>query len=90
MRIAATSVVGAVLREQPDDPRWRAHDVSQLLGVDRRRLHELARQEGVDRRPTWSPADVGRLLARQLRDGTSSERERAAEAIRALGEPGPA
>jgi hypothetical protein len=84
VRIAASSVVGTVLREQPEDPIWRAHDVRQLLGVGSARLREIARAEGLDRGAAWSLDEVRRLLECQLRGGTAEERERAAEAIGAL------
>jgi hypothetical protein len=84
VRIAASSVVGTVLREQPEDPVWRAHDVRQLLGVGSARLREIARAEGLDRGTAWTCADVHRLLEYQLRGGTLEERDRAAEALRAL------
>jgi hypothetical protein len=84
VRIAASSVVGTVLREQPEDPIWRAHDVRRLLGVGSARLREIARAEGLDRGTAWTVAEVRVLLECQLRGGTLEERDRAAEALRAL------
>jgi hypothetical protein len=55
-----------------------------LLGVNAARLREIARRVGLACGSTWSPDEINRVVARQLAEGTSAERERAAEALSAL------